>query len=257
MLSLFLALAGAQPPVTLEPASPWAASPRDIGCVASRRFGEHGEIAIGWEAQVGTAAPYLIVETPRNLLPSGIGSTKVKLDTGATLAVHYGAFDVADSRRRLLRLFPTATDTTQLAAAKTLEIGDDGPVLKDIGLYDEGRATLNACMAKLISSWGADPQPYLDGRLARMTGRPQAWINDDNYPAEARAHHVGGDVTLLVTTGVDGTVSSCKVLSSTHPLLDRGSCAAITKVATFRPPLDANGQPMASYAAMTIHWTAP
>jgi TonB family protein len=75
------------------------------------------------------------------------------------------------------------------------------------------------------------------------------------FPAEARALGLGGDVGLEVTLGTDGTVSDVKVVRSAGHGFDEAAVAAVKQ---FRfSPAEIDGQPAAVTIGYTEHFVSP
>lgn len=252
-----LGLLAAQPlPVALEPSGPWTVTREGVGCRVVRSYGTEPAIQIGFETVLTGQSRTLLVVGPKTLLPDGIGETPVTLDAGAAVRLHYGSFAVADSKLRLLKLFGDDAALQQLADTKSIGIGPQALSLRMEGTR-AAFAALDKCTVDLLVSWGADPQLYLQKKMAGLTGSPAQWFTSASYPKEARSKGASGLVVLLLNAERDGGVGRCTVVASADESLNAGTCAIATRHLRLKPPVDATGQPMASYAVLPIRWVAP
>jgi hypothetical protein len=191
----------------------------------------------------------------RRSLPEGIGEVAVHLGGQAPLALHYGAFELADHGLRLLKLFPDEAALESLTQADTVSIGDKGVPVQATGMR-EALAALDKCTSDLLSSWGADPSLYLRDKMAKLLN-PARWFSSENYPREARARGASGRIVLLLGTRADGSIGDCKAVATADPSLNAGTCAIAFRYIRAKPPTDAEGHPIASYAILSVLWTNP
>jgi protein TonB len=85
-------------------------------------------------------------------------------------------------------------------------------------------------------------------------------INDArDYPVPpgGRAVRVGHSVTIVMTVGVDGRASNCRVISpSPDPTADRITCELAVERFRFRPARDADGNPVPATYGWRQSWFA-
>jgi periplasmic protein TonB len=85
-----------------------------------------------------------------------------------------------------------------------------------------------------------------------------SWIDIDDYPAAALRNEEQGLVMTILTIGVDGRVSDCRItFSSQSPALDAATCRLFRSRARYRPARDANGDPIAGQAREQVRWVLP
>lgn len=76
-----------------------------------------------------------------------------------------------------------------------------------------------------------------------------------DLPRELRQSHRGGELELVYRVNVDGTVSNCRVTTSSGlPSLDAQTCRLITERFRFRPSRDAGGRPVPGYIIERHGW---
>lgn len=110
----------------------------------------------------------------------------------------------------------------------------------------------------LIASLGSLAAPALaQDALPRATpiGNPGTWIPADAYPPAAKASAEEGRVTFKLTIDETGSVSDCKVTTSSEsPLLDETTCNLMMANGRFSPPRDKKNRPTASQWSSSVRW---
>jgi hypothetical protein len=250
--SLLLAQAPAMPAL---PSGPWLLSKKGHGCQVAWYFDNESRIAAGLESAVNTRTRTMFFVAPKGSLPTGIGELDLTLDGKEPMRLHYGSFDMADPKLRMIKTFPGKVELERLSNAATIALGKQAYAFQgsEVG---KALSALDRCTVDQIASWGVDPALYLNDKMATM-GNVGQWFSADAYPKEARATRASGMVVLLITSKADGSVEACKAVASAHESLNAGSCAIVLKHIKLVPPVDDAGQPMASYAILPIRWSAP
>jgi protein TonB len=93
--------------------------------------------------------------------------------------------------------------------------------------------------------------------LPRATpiGNPGLWIPPNAYPPAAKASLEEGRVTFKLTIDESGTVSDCKVTTSSEsPLLDETTCNFMIANGRFTPPRDKKNRPTESQWSSSVQW---
>lgn len=76
-----------------------------------------------------------------------------------------------------------------------------------------------------------------------------------DLPRDLRQFHRGGELELVYRVNVDGTVSNCRVTTSSGlPSLDAQTCRLITERFRFRPSRNADGRPVPGYIIERHGW---
>lgn len=92
----------------------------------------------------------------------------------------------------------------------------------------------------------APPAPRL-AKPAQPRGNPADWFSPDFYPPAAKRAGAQGRVSVLLTVGTDGRVSSCRVTSSSgNDDLDSTTCRLAQRSGRYKPAQDENGNPISS-----------
>ncbi|MDF7774134.1 hypothetical protein P1X14_02645 [Sphingomonas sp. AOB5] len=254
ILTLFTALLAVQtPPPMLKPAGSWELEEHEAGCRAVRRDAGGTAVTVGFETWLTGSNTTMFVTAPKALLPDGRGKIALRWSPAGSAETGYGAFEVADPKLRLVKLFPTRELIWNLASAETVKIGPS------LDLSTEGfgaaQTALEGCTSDLLTGWGADPALWRDGKLAGLAGSPQNWFRPEDGRAILPRGVASGKAVLLVTTTPEGAPGTCKAVNTTDPRIGDPACAIAMKRATFRAPLGADGKPMASYAVVPVSLT--
>jgi TonB family protein len=121
-------------------------------------------------------------------------------------------------------------------------------------------AVLRQCVDDQLRAWGIDPVLHrsLRSRPAPVDGVIASTFRFADYPESAiRAGHEGRTVARL-SIAADGSIAACTaVASSGHAELDERTCAVLSSRARYRPALDADGNPIAAMAIVSVSWNLP
>lgn len=235
------------------PPKPWQLSMQQDGCTVQRQVAATDPFTVALQEKVQNTRTTLLILGPKKTLPNGIGDTAIKFDDENPTEIHYGTFETNEPGTRLLKLFFDDADMARLSAARVVSIGKEGAKFSVNGAGD-AVDMLRKCMARRLVALGLNPDLYFQRQTAMVTGNFAALLGADAYPKEAVATGVSGAVLVLLKTAEDGSVAECRVLESENALLDAGTCRAARR-GRLKPPLDAEGRPIASYTITLIRWT--
>jgi len=102
--------------------------------------------------------------------------------------------------------------------------------------------------------WVLPPEATSSRALANLA----SYISDDDYPAEALRNEEQGTVEFVLRIGRDGTVSDCRIATSSNSAsLDEATCRIMSARARFRPALDSAGNPTEDEVRARIRWVLP
>ena len=88
-------------------------------------------------------------------------------------------------------------------------------------------------------------------------GEAQSYFSRDDYPAAALGSGAHGRVSVMLRIDTQGRITDCHVLrSSGSSILDQATCNIMHRRARFTPAMDSNGNPVVSYIAQHVDWTA-
>lgn len=101
----------------------------------------------------------------------------------------------------------------------------------------------------------AEPEP---GTKPVPLGNPGDWVMSEDYPAGPLREDIEGRTMFVVSVGLDGRVTRCKVTASSgNHELDRATCALISQRATFSPARDAQNAPVEGTWSSAVRWAIP
>ncbi|KQM21880.1 energy transducer TonB [Novosphingobium sp. Leaf2] len=275
---LFLLLAAGQPALAapketvLAPASPWNLDATPSGCALRRAFGtgtpalmlemnrnapsQDFELIVIGEEMRGIAKAselfYRLGRLPNEKYPLAFipgttvrGEAKNIPTVFATAALTNRAYQMADAQLSLIE--GQATDITLEWSNKRLTLGT-GSLAKPFAL-------MRQCTAALVKSWGLDPEEQ------RMLSRRLEPIDVNTWGQQIGAATTvgmtGGQARINVRLIVDsnGVPTDCTVLRSYNkPVFDAAACRLLKRIARFKPALNRQGKPVASYYTNTVVW---
>jgi hypothetical protein len=251
-----LVVFAAQAVTALQPSGPWTLQTAQAGCRISRAYSGSPVVELGFETRVTGSGVSMMLTAPGKALPEGTGAIRVTIAPERAVELHYGAFQTGDPATRMIKLFPDKATIEAISGAESIEIGKQPIALSMRGVGAAIKA-LDDCTAQLLTSWGADPELYRQGKLAKPTGALGGWFTNEDYKRVVKSRRIDGQIVLLLKTAADGTPSGCKAVDSPDPEINEGTCAVALQRARFKPPLDADGKPMASYAVLPVSWIKP
>jgi len=133
-----------------------------------------------------------------------------------------------------------------LLAAQAMTVSNSAPALPVA--MRSGQAPSTVVNAVPVVRVVTPPRPRLPA---------QSYFSRDDYPAAAIGTGAKGRVSVMLGLNVQGRITSCNVLrSSGSSALDMATCNILHRRASFTPAMDSNGNPIASYIAQAVDWTA-
>jgi len=134
-------------------------------------------------------------------------------------------------------------------------------------------ATVNRCVAHVRGLRAAEERekqrfahipddPFADPKAAPVAssakGDPTAWVSVDDYPPSSLRAQEEGTATVRYTVNAGGRIENCTVIrSSGSSVLDRATCAALTRRGRYSPALGTDGSPTASEHEFSYAWALP
>jgi periplasmic protein TonB len=110
--------------------------------------------------------------------------------------------------------------------------------------------------APVVATVPAPPAPPRVATPVSPRGNQGDWFPQDSYPPAARRAGAEGRVSVSVTVGANGRVTSCRVTSSSgNGDLDDTTCRLAQRNGRFNPAKDASGAAIeATYALRNVVW---
>jgi hypothetical protein len=133
---------------------------------------------------------------------------------------------------------------------------DKAEVSLNLGKMAQPIAALNDCMDDLMRKWGYNPieQHQLKNRPIPATS-PGTWVNYTDYPEAMIREDKSGGVTARLDIGLTGEIVGCHVMEAGgDPAFQQTTCEVFRKNGRFRPAINKDGKPVASYFPLKIMW---
>ncbi len=133
------------------------------------------------------------------------------------------------------------------------------PVRFDLGSMGEPLRKLRNCAADVArklqsASLGGDGK----ARAAVPASNPGQWITSGDYPRDLVRQGMDGVIAFRLTVNKSGKPTACFITASNRPqMFDDTVCLALMKRATFKPALDSQGNPQASYFSSRVRFQLP
>lgn len=265
--------------VDLAPSSKWNVNYRDDFCRLSRAFGTGNESVVAMFDRFEPGQSFkltLVGQRFKSVLPG----RELNLRFGPDEAEQKRLFFTGDFGKDLPALIvrgalrvegddkqrrhpapagprpPIAAE--RFAAVRALEIGSPlrAPLRLQTGSLAAANRALDTCIDDLLKTWGIDTERHRTlSRPATPTNSPQRWIVSEDYPEMARMRGAQGIVDFRLSVGTDGKPTACHIQQASRPAdFDKAVCDAMMHRARFKPALDRDGQPLASFFRGTVNF---
>lgn len=274
------------PPLVLQPSSPWVVNYAVDSCRLIRTFGE-GDQRVRLEFR--TFAPekwfWLLVSGE----PVGSGSSAIarlryrfdpdsrdiagyalrgKLDEKTYAVMFQTSFETRDAReaeskayRRDREAYESRRgefDLEREAKVDALEIGLTARrrIVLKLGTMRPPMDAARACLDDLLESWGVDAKIQKSlTRPAVPIVSPENWLKSSDFPQKMFADGLNDSVNFRLTVDPTGMPTDCSVLTmESKPAFIKATCDTLMKRARFKPALNSQGKPVASIYVNTVIW---
>lgn len=240
------------------PDTKWVVDFDDQRCFASRRFRSTTESLIlgisPWPIFDWTK---VVIERPGKvdgMLPL---KGEVSVDGGKPYDVFMMTADSANDGRIIYSFTLPGAALDELKGGQQLHV-QSRQLNADIPLTSLTPviSKLNECIPLLLEHWGHPKEKQaIQASYPVIRGLP---FRTGDYPGTAIRRGAVGAVESLLSIGIDGRVSDCKIIrSSGHQDLDKRTCETLIKRGRFDPARDRNGEPMVSPYFQSINWIMP
>ncbi|TCM04776.1 TonB-like protein [Sphingomonas sp. PP-CC-3G-468] len=272
LLGCLHGMAFAGPPVPtasvpLAPAGKWQIDYGANECRLMRAFGDpaHSTTFQLTKIDPGTVLPPAFALASHSLrsLP-GISTFKISaVDHAGTQPLYGSVLNVTPGTPAILYV-PIAGALTDIVEADivanrptaiTVSVGKTQVSLA-LGKMAQPISALDACMEDLMRNWGYDPaeQRQLKSRPIPTTPA-NTWVNYSDYPDQMVRENKSGGVTARLDVGPSGEIVGCHVMEAGgDPAFQQATCAVFRKNGHFRPAVDQDGKPVASYFPLKVMW---
>jgi hypothetical protein len=282
-----------QPPLRLQPSSPWVVDYAENSCRLVRRFGEgKDETKLGFESEapgemdmVVTGRPLETYETDINaqFLPVGakpfLGHVGRTSDTNVPAILwsqpHFLPDALADKlkeeakdRAKGPRVRPPAVDLTKEERIKSerkkfvaaitevaLQPSRKRDVILETGSLGPAMAEMDKCSEDSLKDWGVDPA--VEKKIVRPVWsiNPSGWLYESDYPPELIKQGAESVIEVRLLIDAAGRVTKCTPLSHYEQTeFNKITCARIAERARFEPAELADGTKVPSYVTRRVFW---
>jgi TonB family protein len=271
MNSVLILAAVAAAPVAAAPATPPASAPATAPaprwivdwaanqCKLVRETGGEQPAALSVQLVPGTdALDLVVVDKNWTNAPLRAGaSITVRFDTGETAEATVQGFQ--GERWNGFVAYGVPADLIGiLAKAKSVRVEHKNRPLfaADLPQAAKAVAALRLCEADALRGWGVDPaERDRLRRPAKLRNPAVPFMDDTDYPEEARRQGKQGTSIARLTVEADGKVSECGIASSSgSPALDAQTCAIFSTRPRFDPAIGAEGKPVRSLYVGRVAW---
>lgn len=210
-------------------------------------FGGYSWILVGENLPDYTSATPVVVTLSPSLASHRFQTNPHKLDLRNMRGLGWTDTDskLVDALR--------GNDRIRVTGAKKLAVTIDLPNASS------ALQALETCDDDLIAGWGFDPaQQRSIAVQVKPSNYPGRWVTNNDYPREDFVRKNEGLTTFLLSVGIDGGVTGCRIVgSSGFPSLDKRTCELLNARAAFAPAKDSSGRPVASFYINRVWWQVP
>lgn len=270
-----------EPSAILRPSSDWYVDYGDDYCRLARQFGADEHKSVFYlEAYEPSSAFSLVVAGPDFIVlphqpvtvhfgPGGVertyeGPPKILMGEfkDGVMLNHTPLFE---PRKADAKAPPEPDDSITIDPAKAKVIewldvrrGKKPPIRVALGQMGGPIEALNKCTDELLTHWGIDLAAHRNRAEApKPIGNPGAWISTDDYPSGLADAGSQGIVFFRLAVDAKGKVSGCHIQRNTgSDAFEHAVCDLFAKRARFKPALDKQGKPMASYWRSEVRFIA-
>lgn len=260
-LAAIALLQGASAPL-LEPHGPWVVAFEDDMCVASRSFGQNGEVTLAFRpSPFNRFLELTLLDTTRKGVKL-LHDEKMQVSFGSWGPSREETYIAAPAKTgRVIQLYFRDPDLNYgpLDTIIAFQSRRDGPYRFHLREGSNLTRVLDACQRSLVKSWGIDPNAEFDQVVtpAKRISDPLD-VRTHDYPADALAAGKSGTVTIVWTITTEGRAVECRVIrSSGVQSLDRTACEKVEQRARYTPSLDRDGRPVISHDMRSVVWIIP
>ncbi|WP_420607588.1 energy transducer TonB [Novosphingopyxis sp.] len=276
--------------LVLQPSSKWQVDYADDSCRLARQFGEGEQTSVLILDRYEPGDSFTMIVSGK---PFGgtVNGDKAHLRFGPAEEEKDGYFASGDLNDQPAMIFASTSigklaeiktvsskaakksdDETAIAkrdgisdereeAVRFLQIDAYGfpPVLLETGSLGAPMKALRTCVDELMSHWGVDVERIKTAtRMPMPIGNVGRWVTSSDYPKDLLRKGAQGLVNFRLSIDEKGKVTDCHIQASTRPQgFDDAVCEAISKRARFKPALDAEGKPLASYWISRVRFEIP
>ncbi len=251
------------PAPLLTPSSPWQVDYAENECRLVREFGRDDQRVALRIARASSLEQFDVVVAGPGVPDLPLRRvTRIRLQPQGTEIESEGySMQVPDQNFHFIRLFDMdAPVLSQFQPIQMLTV-TNGSFSVSLRLDNavQALAALQTCQDDLLTEWGFDVAQYRAlERPPKSSSNEAYWVTSDDYPTDALRREQQGMTTTMLTVGIDGRVSHCRVVrSSDVASLDAAACTALMRRANFEPARGPGGQAIEAPFIKRVRWQLP
>ena len=252
----------ATPPTVIEPSSKWVVNYADDMCLLERRFGaDPNSVQLAFEANsMGQGATLYMIRGGTSY-PSEKTNVRVFADGAEVANVPAFTYAVTSKHLMLTNLTLDRIQLSKLGAASQIAISPNRNKFTSLNVptFASALQALETCRADLVLGWGMSltDQARLKSE-AKSSFKGISGFSSDDYPDSALHDGKEGKARVRLRVEADGKVSECFVMrSSGSEAIDKQTCDVYRTRYHYRPAVDTDGKPMASFVVNAVAWRIP
>ncbi len=261
--------------VLLEPSGKWQMIYDEDGCRLGRSFGEGKNLVILFLDRYQPASELIVSVVGKPFARRDVAHQPIAVDFGPGLPASAAKESLVgvvgpdqtpmlmlgfrDLLNRPVIVHQTAVITPrQESAISQLTVRSRGQsdVTLRTGEMGAPMAAMRACTTDLVQHWKLDPVQQ-EHRMAGPTPihKPGEWLRSGDYPTGALRMGVSAVIDFRLMVDAAGQTTECHIQRMTNnPEFATLTCKLLMKRAKFRPALDSEGKPIASYYVSSVRW---
>lgn len=271
------AAAAKNEPLILEPSSQWVIDYADDSCVLRRGFAdETAQLELRYFAPYGTAQVSVLSKT----LKASLDPLKFQFDTAADWGnpdwSFYASYTNGFSGPTFsanLRPVPAESDPDatadedfqawatryrewlQTTTGLTLIDAFEQDIMLRTGAMARPMQAMEQCLEELTSHWGIDVAAHRDLYRAALPQNKASMSERLRFPPGLWQRGASGIVNIRMGVSAEGRPTSCHVqMALSDPAFERETCETLTEHIRFRPALDKDRRPLASYWTTSVRF---
>lgn len=275
-------------PNRMKPTTPWAMRYEDDSCALQRQFGEGKDRVVLTLSRFGpghsfrmtlAGKPLRLRDTDRNLyiqfgaeeeeqhidylvgsmaeMPALVVREKVRI--GKPVGSGIKADKFGNSKWDEMSDASISHDRYVAADHLAIRIPLKKRIVLETGSLGKPQTAMKTCINDLMTRWGIDVEKHKTlSRPVRASSNPGRWMKPEDYPKDMLRERQPALVNFRLSVDATGKPTDCHIQQTTRPKeFDDAVCDTLIRNGEFKPALDADGNPIASYWRNTVRFALP
>ncbi|WP_162233695.1 energy transducer TonB [Sphingomonas sp. Leaf17] len=240
----------------------WALDYGASRCVLSHAYAGGGKtLSMGLQPSLMNGYGVVILLLPQGMaIKMPFGTAAITLPSGERFEGAYASKTLADEQGRAVRIDVEDKAFVGMLMATNISISLEDAVLPPLALNATPKTVkaLKSCREAQMTKWGVDLATVAKTATPAEAIAPASWISTDDYPTDAVRAGKEGTTAMLLTIGVTGAITDCRVIqTSGSESLDSATCRAFLRRARYTPAKDKDGAPVIAWDEKKVNWTLP